>query len=130
MVSAGTTDIGDDDEVETSPFMPTMSLCSLLLSLWSSLLTLNDEEIVSTLSEFCFPSVLKIGQYFLLSTHMVNRHLHVISRFATHQSCLESIVTPATATHLIALITHHIDNISLISSALVLFSDFSAIEVV
>jgi len=131
MMSSATSmtgDLGGDSEVEESPFMPAMSLCGLLLTLWQLMLTHNDDVIVATLSEHCFPSVLTIGSSFLPSTFMVTRHLLVISRFASHQQCLETVVTRATVSHLITLIAFHLGDISLISSALVLFSDFSAIE--
>lgn len=115
--------------LEGSVYMPVLSLCNLLLSLWQSLLAHRHSEIVTILSEHCFSAVLLVGRCFLPSTLMVTRHLLLISRFAAQQECLQRIVTPATVSHLIGLISFHIEEISLISSALVLFSDFSAIEV-
>ena len=109
--------------------MPVLKLCILVLSLWQTLLAHRNSEIVLTLSQHCFPSVLAVGKSFMSSETMVNQHLLVISRFASQQESLQTIVTQDTVNHLIELITFHIANISLISSALVLFSDFAAIEV-
>lgn len=122
-------ELAGDSEVESSPHMPVLSLCCLLLSVWQVLLAHNSSDIVTALAQSCFSSVLTIGQCYLPSSLMVTRHLGLIARFAAHQQCLEVVVTPATVSHLIALITFHIDNIELIRTALVLFSDFSAIEV-
>jgi hypothetical protein len=128
-MGGGGADLGNDSALEDSVYMPVLSLCNLLLSLWSLLLAHKHPDIVSTLSEHCFPAVLLVGQSCMASTLMVTRHLHLIARFAAQQDCLQTIVTSDTVSHLIALISFHIDNISLISSALVLFSDFSSIEV-
>ena len=122
-------ELAGDSELEASEHMPVLSLCSLLLSLWQLLVAHKDPEIARVLAEHCFPSVLLLGRCFMPSTLMVKRHLNLIARFAAHQDCLQTIVTAPTVSHLIALISFHINNISLISSALVLFSAFSAIEV-
>lgn len=122
--------LGSASDLECSAFLPVLDLCNLLLALWQSLLAHSITEIVTILSEQCFSAVLLIGHYFLPSTFMVACHLPLISQFASQQECLHTIVTPATVSHLIELISFHIDDITLISSALVLFSDFSAIEVI